>query len=567
MPYQPNAPQQLPQLQARPDMSGAQTLQTIGDTIAGLGKLGADYLNMRKAASTAAATEAAAKWEQDQLLNKGLYEQEAAGRKIPEARDSYFKKLDGDTSKYEADLGAEARAEFQKRITFKRQSFKNAGDLYAKDQSDKYILSTSDMETKLAQKDLSRAYAAEMDITEPAGRIHAAAQSRAAITGEDPLKLVAEAAFAARYEALGHLASTGTDEQILRYHRNTAGAFGPYEAGAEQVVQRAKTNIDVRDTTKDVVEYASDEHGNFSPELASQYDLSSMTEAVQDGVRQSIQQYAAADARKRTEIGRTVVESYEIAQINGTASVVESDPRFQAMLARMDDGHARAYVFRKTMGPKASHPADLMELRAAENMSGNTAQGKWYDTVPLSELRISNEEKLRIIENRQKRSAGDKDRLVKDVASDIWKESGRRLPAPKRGSTELDADQMKEMSDYSEFAESLIESVNTKMLDKNNVEQLRQAARELRRTFDEVEPGVFGGGVKASALYRASTMSWEPPTAAERQAAGVPASASADEAALKTQAWRIRNKTSGASSSANEDGSLKHGSIDKIFIR
>jgi hypothetical protein len=567
MPYQPNAPQQLPQLQARPDMSGAQALQTVGETIAGLGKLGADYLNMRKAASTAAATEAAAKWEQDQLLNKGVYEQEASGTKIPSARDSYFKKLDGDTSKYEADLGPEARTEFQKRVSFKRKSFKNAGDLYAKDQSDKYIFSVNKDELSRAQNDLAMSYASDESDLENIGRIAIAAQSLASIDGSDPKKTISDSMLSARYGAMAHLAKTGTDEQIIRYHAKNKGSFGMYEGPAEEVVQKAKTNVAIRTTFADVAKNATDESGNFSPELAGKYDLSGFTDAVQDGVRQSIQQYAAADARKRTEIGRAVVDTYEMAQITGEDKVLESDPRFKEMLARMDDDHKRAYIFRKTMGPKASHPDDLQKLRTFGNMSSNTPEGKWYDTVPLSGLRITQEEKLRVMEDRQRRAAGDKDKLVKDVAHSIWTEGGRRLPTPKSGSLELDSDQAKVMADYSEFTESLIASVNAKQIDKNNIEQLRASARDLHRTFDEAAPGVFGGGVDKYPLYRASTMPWAAPTQSEREAAGVPASASPDEAILKTQAWRLRNKAASTSSSANEDGSLRHGSVDKIFIR
>ena len=99
MSYQPSAPQQLPQLQARPDLSGAQALQTVGETIEKLGAIGADYLRYRQAATTAAATEAADLWEQDQMLNRGQFEQDAVGSKVFDARESYFEKLYGDTSK------------------------------------------------------------------------------------------------------------------------------------------------------------------------------------------------------------------------------------------------------------------------------------------------------------------------------------------------------------------------------------------------------------------------------------------------------------------------------------
>jgi hypothetical protein len=543
MPYQPSAPQQLPQLQARPDLSGAQALQTVGETIEKLGAMGADYLRYRKAATTAAATEAADQWEQDQMLNRGQFEQDAVGSNVFDARESYFEKLYGDTSKYEADLNSAARAEFKKRVDFKRKDFLNSADIHAKKQHDRYIVDVSKTDLDRAENDLAMFLAAkdpadvELLPVEPYGRIFEAAQSLSTVLGVDAMKLAKDSEYAARYKAMAQLSKIGSDEQIVRYYESNKGSFGPNELAAEQVTNESRKNIDANQAFSDIVPLASDLSGNFSPEVAYSQDISDLSPDVQAKVNKKIADYAAADWKKREEIGKFAVNEYEMAQIDGSVTTLENKPEFQAAVKRMTPEHLQALKYRQFAGPKESHPDDLLLLRVGENASSNTVPGAWYDTVPLDTLRITRDEKIRIMQNRQERASKDENRVVKDVALSIWSDNGRRrLPSFERGKTTLSPEAAKEFDDYSEFAESLIKAVEAKQIDKKNIEQMRAAARELKMTFDQKAPGFFGGGTKQIPLYQASK-TFKAPGVQEMQAANIPASASPDEAALLWEAY------------------------------
>jgi hypothetical protein len=543
MPYQPSAPQQLPQLQARPDLSGAQALQTVGETIEKLGAMGADYLKYRKAATTAAATEAADQWEQDQMHNRGLFEQEAVGSKIAAARKSYHAKLDGDTSKYEADLNQAARAEFKKRVDFKRKDFKSAGDLYAKKQGDRFIVDTSEMEIKKAKIDLARVFAANGGVdeqAEPWGRINAAATSLSDVLGVDKDKLLRDVADSARYDAMAHLSKTGTDEQILRYYEDNKGYFGPNELAAEQVTNESRKNIDANQAFSDIVPLASDLSGNFSPEVAYSQDISDLSPDVQAKVNKKIADYAAADWKKRKEIGEFTINEYEMAQIDGSVTTLEKKPEFQDAVKRLTPEHLQALKYRQLAGPKESHPDDLARLRAGENSSSNTPLGKLFDSADLSTLRVTNEVKRHVLQKRQERASRDENKILKEIAWEVWSEGGmRKLPSFDRDKTVLSPEKAKELNDWSEFVESLIDRVkNNEQLEKSNIGQMRAAARELKMTFDEKAPGIFGGGVGKTPFYKASVVV-SPPTQAELAAANVRAGAPADEAALAVAAHRL----------------------------
>jgi hypothetical protein len=555
----------MPTPMVKADTSTASALQTVGDTIASLGK-SAQYVSevqQRRAAAQESAIETAGqdayqRWQQEADKRFADYHTKAAGLNIPKEKESFEQFLAGDAGEYVKGLSPEVATAFEKRRQFASQTYRNKADTLALGRTREFTVQTAANEVKDALREAGFAEAGgNIDVyTKSMGRAYAAAARADQITGNQTDQL------ALRSEALkiaaDALVENGDPRKVVEFYNNRKGDFGAYETGVAAKVQDSLDTIGAQEYISQNATAFQDSDGRFTVPGDLADKLSTMPAGQAKHVAKFVAQAQQEYLDRSKKVSTALMDAYEDAAVrmqtdrfysdenNLRAFVSLPEDMRQTVLAREDD-------IRQGLVGK-SNPQVLAAIELALESSPKTRDFQWGMTDP-SLLPLSGEDRVRVAKMQAKAAQSneftDKQKLD-DIARKVFEEGGTRVPSiPKPGDSVDSKDKalLARFQEAKNFAFELLSDPSRKESFKSP-QDIANAVAEAMRATTVYKPGVFSG--QAETITNAQYLGYAPPTEEEAKAFGITADMSLPQRTQKVQIGRAKAQAEAMQKAAQE---------------
>jgi hypothetical protein len=438
----------MPTPMVKADTSTASALQTVGDTIASLGK-SAQYVQemqakraaIQKDADETAGEDAFHKLKQDVTAKYNEFSVNAVGDKtageLKKFRD-YSKAIDLTTYGGELSVGAQA-------------ALKKRADFYMRD-------------TEIAADTV--AHARLMNFQDKTGRVEiadavgAAAMAQAGGNKADALFQVGRAVaastrvFAASGENLGDRIIPEVNWQTLQifnkedytkaasFYTERKGSFGAYEAAANKQAQKALDTVWVDEQMKAIGPKAT-KNGVFSVEDAmaavagidiveyhpfdKSLDKSKLAADRKAMLTERIQKFGSADLARRNEQSDQTIAALRLTQMRPgyDPSTFELIPGVSENLKQMPQDKRAVYEESKMRGPMHSNPEHVSKIRAM----------RWSDQDGWASIQrnqyVLSEKDWQDYVNDRDTTPKPRDREIERILKDRYTEGERQAPLPR----------------------------------------------------------------------------------------------------------------------------------------
>jgi hypothetical protein len=433
----------MPVPTVKADMSGANSLAAVGDTLASLGQTAdrvqavrAQRENAKKQADETAAADLAMEWKSRNEAKRDEFKLKAIGQNTYDAYDSFTKGLETDTGDDLLEGKSEGvRTEFNRRATMYRRDIQAAADQHATFEHRRYTLNVAgkEMETASGQAALAlargdnEAYAGYMAQAGVAGR----RVEEATGVKMDADGLVTKS----RYDALRVLNQESPDEAVKFFDANQK-QFGKYADDAARVVAGSQNKVWARDTAQKFGAVAVDPTTGLTNWNAI-YEGAPKVEGASPErlaiLNERISAMQADENRRRTDTGQKAKALAQEAVMRSKADVdaLKANPEFQQAIMFAHDEQRPAIMAALN---DATNNNDLLQLQlmgtygTREQKDAFLAEHK--DGFMKRQLSYRDMQSMNAVAESIVKSQGeDLETLAASVVRRTWLRSGKKVPS------------------------------------------------------------------------------------------------------------------------------------------
>jgi hypothetical protein len=501
--YQPEGVRigEMPVPTAKADMSGANAMAAIGDTFATLGKAADVYQHrqkMRQVYDDTVGEEAFKKWERDRESDYNTFKIEAQGSNVPDKRTWFDQQIKGDVSSYTKDLKPEQVAAFEKRRTFRADTFNQAANNHALIKSNEHVINVSTVEY---QDSLSNAAAAKAggDIKGymmSIGRANDARSRRQVITGEkyDPVEDV----YDANAGALKILSSNDDFEATTEFYEKNKGNFGKYEKNAAIMADNAVNEVWARSSAQVAITTSMQESGlvNWDQATSNLMEYDGINAARADKSMKRIAQARTAEDKRRKDVAESFNAAIDDTLLRGQnpLTLLQTDEA-KKDLKYMEPTARNSILEKASKGRSFTDPASDAYMTSALKTANPTdiASAKEYlnKNIGMFTTADINNFNTQIIEL-GKREATNIEKAHDVVVQEIGREL--HMPRPSKEHPTLNAREMEQWRVADELSSMTVQYLkdNKQEINETNV---KHGYAVITAKLDRVKGGWLSGSV------------------------------------------------------------------------